>query len=380
MIDFESLLKILNGLGRPAEKIDVRQLTGDASNRTYHRISWKENGTTRSLVLMVMAAPERFKASEEAVSGVSAPMTEPPFINIQRYLYSAGVAVPEIFFHDERRGWLLLEDLGDITLADEIRERAGGDETALRRLYERAIDTLLVIQLKGTPSSSSGCLAHHRAFDQPLFLWEFDHFLEYGVEARNGITLPAKQRETIRAYFSDISLRLASLPQVFTHRDYHSRNLMVQHDDLREMVGGRHGNHDLRVIDFQDALMGPPQYDLASLLRDSYIDLPEKLIDDLILYYLQQRAARTGETIQGEMFREYFDLVGLQRNLKAAGRFVYIDRVKKNNRFLQYIPPTLRKVRRTLLKYKRLAPLHDLLAEHVEELRPAAGPFPGPLE
>lgn len=361
MVDSEHLRKILNGtLGLSAEKIEITRLAGDASNRTYHRVSWKTKGSDRSLILMVMAAPEGFKASEEAVSGAPAQITELPFINIQRHLRACKVAVPEILFYDAARGWMLLEDLGDITLAQEVQEKANGDEAILKEYYPRAIDTLLTIQTEATAIPPAGCIAHDRAFDQALFVWEFDHFIEYGIEARNGRPIPQKQREAIRAYFSDIALRLASLPQVFTHRDYHSRNLMIQPGPAGPAV---------RVIDFQDALMGPPQYDLASLLRDSYIDLPERVIDDLIGYYLERRQARSGKRVQGEMFREYFDLVSLQRNLKAAGRFVYIDRVKKNPNFLQYVPPTLRKVKRNLEKYRRLAPLQALLAEYVEELQ-----------
>ncbi|MCG3114627.1 MAG: phosphotransferase [Candidatus Manganitrophus sp. SA1] len=362
MVDSEHLRKILNGaLALSAKKIEINSLAGDASNRTYHRVSWEENGSARSLILMVMAAPEGFKASEEAVSGAPTEIAELPFINIQRHLHACKVAVPEILFYDAARGWMLLEDLGDITLAQVIQEKAAGNPAVLKEHYQKAIDTLLTIQADATAAPPNGCIAHHRAFDQALFVWEFDHFIEYGIEARTGTPIPQKQRDAIRAHFSDIALRLASLPQVFTHRDYHSRNLMIQTDPAGFAV---------RVIDFQDALMGPPQYDLASLLRDSYIDLPEQVIDDLIGYYLQRKEARSGERVPPEMFREYFDLVSIQRNLKAAGRFVYIDRVKQNPRFLQYIPPTLRKVKRNLEKHRRLAPLHALLAEYVEELQP----------
>jgi len=361
MVDSEHLRKILSGaLGYSAEKIEIARLAGDASNRTYHRVSWKENGSARSLILMVMAAPEGFKASEEAVSGAPVQITELPFINIQRHLRACKVAVPEIVHYDAARGWMLLEDLGDVTFAQEIQEKGAGNDAVLKGYYQKAIETLLTIQMEATVPSPAGCIAHHRAFDQALLVWEFDHFIEYGIEARNGKPIPRKQRDAIRAHFSDIALRLSSLPQVFVHRDYHSRNLMIQTDPTGIAI---------RVIDFQDALMGPPQYDLASLLRDSYIDLPEPVIDDLIAYYLQRKEARSGERVPPEMFREYFDLVSIQRNLKAAGRFVYIDQVKKNPRFLQYVPATLRKVKRNLEKHRRLAPLHALLAEYVEELQ-----------
>lgn len=357
MLDLEALRRILNkALRISANETHLVKLAGDASNRTYHRLSFRDNGAFHSLILMALAEPERFKASEEAMSGV-ATVTELPFINIQRHLRQCHVAVPEIIYYEPAQGWLLLEDLGDVTMENEVQ---GKREAMIRAYYQAAIDGLITLQRLATPIPAVPTIAHERAFDQSLLLWEFDHFIEYGIKKRNGKIISEKDKNAIRAYFSDIALRLASLPQVFTHRDYHSRNLMVQPDT----AGFR-----IRVIDFQDALMGPRQYDLASLLRDSYVDLPETLIDELIVYYLGRWEEQTGEGAHAEMFREYFDLVSIQRNLKAAGRFFYIDLVKKNSRFLAYVPPTLAKVKRNLLKYKRLSPLHQLLATYVEELR-----------
>jgi N-acetylmuramate 1-kinase len=363
MIEPEPLRQILNqSLHLPAQNVSLIKLPGDASNRSYYRLSWRSGLSSEeksgSFILMVLAAPEGFKASEEAVSGAASSITELPFINVQRHLRACKVAVPEIVFYDASRGWLLLEDLGDVTLAEEVEKNIRND-AGLVDYYQKAIDELLILHLEGTPSTPAS-LAHQRSFDQSLFIWEFDHFIEYGIEKRKGMVIPEKEKSAIRAYFSDMAFRLASLPQVLTHRDYHSRNLMVQFHPAGVQI---------RVIDFQDALMGPCQYDLASLLRDSYIDLPEGVIDRLILYYIQQWEARSGKEVRQEMFREFFDLVSIQRNLKAAGRFVYIDQVKNNNRFLPYVPPTLAKVKRNLEKHRRLAPLHHLLAEYVEEFQ-----------
>jgi aminoglycoside/choline kinase family phosphotransferase len=149
---------------------------------------------------------------------------------------------------------------------------------------------------------------------------------------------------------------MAAQPTVLTHRDYHSRNLMVD--------GGRLG-----VIDFQDALMGPAGYDLASLLRDAYIALDESLIDELIAEYLdrmEQAGAGRGDR---SAFRRLFDFISIQRNLKAAGRFVYIDRVKKNPKFLADIPRVLGYVRRNLAKYPELSTLRKHLVPYVPELQ-----------
>ena len=367
MIESEPLRKILNqSLHLPAKDVSLDKLPGDASNRTYYRLSWtsvpSSEVKTRSFIVMVLAEPEGFKASEEAVSGEASSITELPFINIQRHLRACKVAVPEIVFYDAPRGWLFLEDLGDVTLSQEIEKNMQNHAVVLD-YYEKAIDELLTLHLEGTASASVPSLAHQRSFDQSLFVWEFDHFIEYGIEKRKGIVLPEKEKTAIRSYFSDIAFRLASLPQVLTHRDYHSRNLMVQFHPAGFKIGSQAEDYGvpfkIRVIDFQDALMGPSQYDLASLLRDSYIDLPEEIIDRLILYYIQQWEVRSGKEIPQEMFREFFDLVSIQRNLKAAGRFVYIDQVKKNNRFLPYIPPTLVKVKRNLQKHRSVGNQHS---------------------
>ncbi|HLG22149.1 MAG TPA: phosphotransferase, partial [Candidatus Manganitrophaceae bacterium] len=292
MIDPEPLLQIINdALRLSATEIDSARLAGDASNRTYHRVSWRGNGASGSLILMVLAEPEGFKGSEEAVSGALLPVAELPFVNIQRHLWACKAPVPEIVFYDQKRGWLLLEDLGDVTLAEAVRNKRG---EALIGYYETAIDELLTLQLEATAPPSPPTIAHHRFFDQALFVWEFDHFIEYGIEKRKGIEIPEKEKSAIRSYFSDIALRLASLPQVFTHRDYHSRNLMIQSDAAHAAHAVSHpvshpanlSGFKIRIIDFQDALMGPCQYDLASLLRDSYVDLPEEAIDRLIAYYL----------------------------------------------------------------------------------------------
>ena len=136
------------------------------------------------------------------------------------------------------------------------------------------------------------------------------------------------------------------------HRDYHSRNLMVFDDTLH-------------IIDFQDARMGPDTYDLVSLLRDSYVDLPERTVDELIAYFLAL-GGRAGDLAS---FRPRFDLMALQRNLKALGTFGYQTTARRNTVYIQYIPRTLRYARENLLKYERFARLRDLLAPHVEEFR-----------
>ncbi|HTU99684.1 MAG TPA: phosphotransferase, partial [Luteitalea sp.] len=136
------------------------------------------------------------------------------------------------------------------------------------------------------------------------------------------------------------------------HRDYHSRNLMLHRQKLY-------------LIDYQDARLGPDTYDLASLLRDSYVDLSDSMVNWLLAYFL----ALTGRPESEAEFRERFDVMSLQRNLKALGTFGYQTIAKQNPVYIQYMPRTLRYVRTNLARYRAFGRLHDLLAAHVDELR-----------
>ncbi len=340
-----------------AQLVDCLPLAGDASNRRYYRLRLQQSEVP-TIILMQLANAEGFKASEEAVSGAASECTELPFLNVLRYLRSFDITVPAVHFYDEQAGLLYLEDFGDVTLAEAC---SMANPIKVEELYAQAIDMLVDIHLRATLSKDSSCLAFGRAFDVPLLMWEFEHFLEYGVVARQGTPMSAEDDQVVHDEFQKIATTIVRQPQVFTHRDYHSRNLMVD--------GERLG-----VIDFQDALLGPATYDLASLLRDSYIDLEESLIDQMIARYIQGMCTGLGRPMQESMllndpvaFRRLFDVTSVQRNLKAAGRFVYIDRVKQNPKFLTDIPRTLGYVRQNLEKYPDLSMLLTHLSPYVPE-------------
>jgi aminoglycoside/choline kinase family phosphotransferase len=336
----------------PATLSKILPLAGDASNRRYFRLTLQERGS--SVVLMQLASPEAFKQSEEAVTGTVS-ITELPFINILNHLANVDIPVPALFHYDAEAGLLYLEDLGDVTLVQAYQD---GTVQTREALYRAAIEILVHMQLRAS-THHSRCLAFQRAFDVPLLMWEFDHFIEYGIEARRG-ALPTSEREAIRKEFQSISEFLASQPKVFTHRDYHSRNLMVRPPQSRFRLG---------VLDFQDALLGPCSYDLASLLRDAYVALEEPFIDELLTYYHELMVKEARPIPDRRTLRKVFDLTSIQRNLKAAGRFVYIDRVKHNSKFLADIPRTLGYVRGNLMKYPELAVLRKHLAPYVPELQ-----------
>lgn len=346
----EELDGLIHSAGWSGPIVRIERLKGDASNRAYYRIYLNPGSRPASAVLMQLAEPEAFKRSEEAVSGGDAAINELPFLNVQRYLVARGVAVPAVYAYDDAAGRMVLEDLGDCTLFDAV---AGAAPERVEALYRQAIDELVTLQIPWERDQDR-CIAFRRRFDQALFVWELDHFLEYGIEARNGTAVPSSSREAIRNAFARIAEELASTPSVFVHRDYHSRNLMLTGDRLR-------------VIDFQDALTGPPTYDLASLLRDSYVTLDEALVGRLIAHYAARAASARPTRLDLTAFRRLFDITGFQRNLKAAGRFIYIEKVKGRPTHLPYVQPTLRSARRVLETYPDFADLRDLLAPYVPE-------------
>jgi aminoglycoside/choline kinase family phosphotransferase len=298
---------------------------------------------------MVMPADAR---PEEVTQG--GPPATDPFVDVQGYLDQLGVRVPAVlgFYRDDPEGGLVvLEDLGDETL--EARLLAGAEPEPL---YRRAVEQLASLRLRAD-ASARRCVAHTRRFDRDLYRWELDHFREWLLEAWKGARLAAAERELVDREFDGIARRLAAEPVGFTHRDYQSRNLMV-------LPSGEQA-----VIDFQDALLGPAQYDLVALLRDSYVELPADLVDRMIARYLERTATGRGGDPAPGPFREVFDLLTVQRKLKDAGRFVYIDRVKKNPDFLRSIPASLRYVREAFGRLSELRPLQEVLGRHVPELR-----------
>jgi aminoglycoside/choline kinase family phosphotransferase len=330
----------LRAIGTPASS--AHRLPGGAGNRTY----WRVNGAGGSAVVMELP-PEPAK-SEEA-SKDAAPQ-ELPFLNVHRYLARLGVRVPRIYEDAHQRGFVVLEDLTDQTLELALRT---GDR---RAIYERAIDRLARLRARAEREPDASCIAFSRAFDYDLYQWELEHFVEYGLLGR-GAKPSAAELNTLRSHFDRISRELAAAPRGFTHRDYQSRNIMLLPSG--EQV----------VIDFQDALQGPRQYDLVALLRDSYVELDRPFVDAMLKRYLQEFEAEGGARLDEREFVAFFDLLTVQRKLKDAGRFVFIDQVKKNPSFLVHIPSSLRYVKDALARRPDLAEMRAILARHVPELR-----------
>jgi aminoglycoside/choline kinase family phosphotransferase len=330
--------------GQPAGRVE--RLPGGAGNRIYWRIHGL-NGKSKSAVVMELPADP--VKSEEASKDHSP--EELPFLNVHRYLERIGVRVPRLLLDASRDGFLVIEDLTDRTLEQALKNGANR-----RKLYSDAIDRLARLRAHAEQNPDKTCVAWTRAFDYDLYHWEFEHFIEYGLLARGAAPTKAELL-TLRQHFARIARELSEAPRGFTHRDYQSRNNMV-------LAKG-----EQVVIDFQDALQGPRQYDLVALLRDSYVELDRPLIDAMLQRYLKEFGKEGAERLDADEFVAFFDLLTVQRKLKDAGRFVFIDRVKKNPSFLAHIPSSLHYVRDALKRRPELREVQEILVKHVPELR-----------
>ena len=311
----------------------VVPLTGDASDRQYVRV-WLRDAPSQ--VLAVHAGPIAFDSL--------------PFVNVARLLGAMPVRVPRILSHSDALGIIALEDLGDVTLQAHVGAASPAEHAAV---YREAVTFIVTMQRRGRELASPAYVPYGIAFDVEKLTWELRFFTTHFLEAYRGAALTAAARDVLAREYASIADELAAEPAVLCHRDYHSRNLMVH--------GGR-----LYIIDFQDARMGPDTYDLASLLRDSYVDFTDEQVEELLAFFHATRAASAED---GPEFRRRFDLMALQRNLKALGTFGFQTTSRGNTVYIQYIPRTLRYVRTHLTRHRRFDRLRSVLAEYLDEVR-----------
>lgn len=327
----------------------VETMVGDASTRRYHRVRL-QGGSPPTVVIMEL--PDEPLKSEEASAGGVPP--ELPFLNVQRYLAAGSVPVPRVYKADMTRGLVALEDLGDRTFESVVKD---GSRAQRQRFYRAAIEHIVQIQRLGRHSKSDECIAFSRRFDRTLLRWELDHFREWYLEAERGAKLTDGERAELDGAFEWLAGELASRPVVLVHRDFQSRNLMV----VGEVDPDR---PQLRVIDFQDALLGTEAYDLVALLRDSYVVLEPAELEELIGAFVEAAGLPDAAA-----FKRLFLMQTLQRKMKDIGRFVFIDRVRKNPSFLRWIPATAGYIRQAMaMAPPELAPVARVLARHAPEL------------
>jgi hypothetical protein len=265
------------------------------------------------------------------------PGAELPFLNVHRYLTAAGVPVPALLRSDPNANLLFLEDAGDTMLEDAVR---GHGARGCLGLYEQCVEILVRIQSEGTRALDGNAIPSRLSFDVAKFTEEIDFFLLHAVREFGGIPLSDREERAIGGLFHPFLEQMAAFPRVLAHRDYHSRNVMVLGPAKTP------GHRNLRILDFQDARMGNVFYDLASLLRDSYVTLPEDAVEEL-RYAWRNAATAELRCAAGDpgAFAWRCDLAALQRNVKAIGTFGNQAHNRGKLIYLRFIPPTVAHLR-----------------------------------
>ncbi|MEC5215730.1 aminoglycoside/choline kinase family phosphotransferase [Actimicrobium sp. GrIS 1.19] len=316
--------------GTPVDPLTLRAASADASFRRYFRVDTHDGGSA-----IVMDAPP----PQEDVR---------PFVAIAALFGATGVSVPLVLAQDAERGFLLLSDLGATTYLQQLTAATANP------LYLDAIDALIRIQAHSQPDVLP-------EYDRATLQRELMLFPDWYINKHLGVTLTGQQQAELDGVFTALLANNLAQPQVYVHRDYHSRNLMV-------LDSGNPG-----ILDFQDALYGPITYDLVSLLRDAYIEWDEETVLDWAIRYWE-RAKRAGLPVNHDIdaFYRDFEFMGLQRHLKVLGIFARLYHRDGKDAYLKDLPLVLHYVRKTAGRYKVLSPLIRLL-DAFEDKAPSVG-------
>ena len=306
----------------------ITPASADASFRRYFRITGvaaNDNGKTETRIIMD-APPDKEDCR--------------PFIKIATMLYELGLNVPQILQQDLQQGFLLLSDLGDTVFLSVLNNDTVED------LYRAAMQSLLLMQQKQD--------ADLPLYSETFLRNEMALFTEWYLGKQLSITLTPGQTAVLENAFDILVNNALTQPQVLVHRDYHSRNLMIN-----ELQADKPG-----IIDFQDAVIGAVTYDLVSLLKDCYISWPRDKVEAWVKTF-QQQAESVGiiKNVSTEEFLRWFDLMGLQRHIKVAGIFSRLKHRDGKTGYLKDIPRTMDYVFDVVARYPEFKPLQKLLGE-----------------
>ena len=263
-----------------------------------------------------------------------------PFVHVAKLMLDAGLHVPKVIAQDLTQGFLLLSDLGDDTYLSQLNA-----DNALA-LYGDATDALIKLQRASAPNVLP-------PYDEALLNREMQLFPDWYIAKHLGIALTANQNAVLRASFDALNANSLAQGQVYVHRDYHSRNLMV--------CQGKSG-HNPGVLDFQDAVYGAITYDLVSLLKDAYIAWDEEQVIDWAVRYWQP-AKKAGLPVPhdfSEFYRD-FEWMGAQRHIKVLGIFARLYHRDGKDGYLKDMPLVMAYLRKVCGRYIELRPMLKLL-------------------
>ncbi len=328
MTDRLDLLRQWTHLQLDWPDVKLTPASSDASFRRYFRVCHGDDSR-----ILMDAPPEQEDCR--------------PFIHVSQLFLQLGLHVPDVLASDLQQGFLLLSDLGSRSYLEAL------DETTVDRLYGDAMGALLALQSCVTPECGLP------AYDRELLLAEMRLFRDWLLGRHLGFELDTAQSAALEAAFDQLADSALAQPQVCVHRDYHSRNLMVCE------------RHNPGILDFQDAVIGPVTYDLVSLLRDCYIRWPRARVEDWVAGYFE--LARQSGILRPEQgseadFLRWFDWMGVQRHLKAAGIFARLNHRDGKPGYLADIPRTLAYVTEVCSDYPALKAVGELAAQASEAL------------
>jgi len=283
----------------------METVSGDASFRRYFRLNFAQNNQQKSWIA-VDAPPEHENSRQ--------------FVDIAKVWSEAGVKVPTVLAFDEANGFMLLEDFGDTLLHPELTA------TAAEGLYKSSIDSLIELQQLVKTDNIP-------LYDQPLLDREMALFPDWLCEKQLGLALSVDDKAMLKQVFDTLAQSALTQLQVVVHRDYHSRNLMVC-----KAAPPLHNDNFIGIIDFQDAVYGPLTYDLVSLLKDCYIQWPREQVLAWLDYF--HITSEQGASISKAQLVRDFDLMGMQRHLKAAGIFARLSIRDGKHGYLKDVPRT----------------------------------------
>ena len=323
-------MKFLEGHGIKGKLIVP--LTPDASTRNYFRIPWQKGRAVAAVY------PEPFDPDFH------------PYLDVTRLFLESGIPVPEIYAVDGAHGVIVQEDLGDRQLF-RVYEEAEKDECD--EYKEQAVNLIAQIQNATDAAHQKQSISSRLAFDEAKLSWELDFFVEHYFGSLLGETLRHAEAAELKAELNDIAAELAARPRVLCHRDFHAANLMVDGDDR------------LRIVDHQDARMGPVTYDLVSFLLDRRLEPPS--LAELRAYrllLLEERRVLGLPALDPDEIAKEFRLMTIQRGLKAVGTFSYQTAVcKRGSTYEQFIQPTLSIVQQAAVWLDRFPALRRMLSE-----------------
>ncbi|HET6891905.1 MAG TPA: phosphotransferase [Pyrinomonadaceae bacterium] len=334
----DRLLRFLESQGiiQKGDETRIVPLTPDASMRNYFRMPWQTGKAVAAVY------PDPFDPDFH------------PYLDITNLFLKSEIPVPEVYAVDGASGIIVQEDLGDRQLC-KIYEEASQEEC--EDYKEKAISIIARIQRATEKAHELNSISSRLAFDEAKLSWELDFFVTHYFNSLRAETLRHGEAAELKAELNDISCELAAAPRVLCHRDFHTANLML---DSRER---------LRVVDHQDARMGPASYDLVSLLLDRQPappSLAELRAHRLLL--LEERRKHGLEPIDPDDFAREFRLMTIQRGLKAVGTFSYQTAVCGRGAFYEhFIEPTFLIVLQAAEWLERFPVLRKMIAERLNE-------------